>query len=183
MVKLFAEWEIGAVSYERLSNLSLLFIRPRAAALAFLTSGCQYPGMISSLLRSLISAFKTRHSLALENLALRRSPSSSVRRNGRGSRIWTVALGAFAKILDGVGQRPPHCKPETVVRWHRAGFRRYWTWKSRRGRPGRPGVAPEVRRLIRDMSRANPLWGAPRACTASSRSSASAFPKPPSPNT
>ena len=34
-------------------------------------------------------------------------------------------------------------KPETVVRWHRCGFRRYWTWKSRRRRPGRPGVAPE----------------------------------------
>ena len=53
-------------------------------------------------------------------------------------------------------------KPETVVRWHRCGFRRYWTWKSRRRRPGRPGVAPEIRELIRNMSRANPLWGAPR---------------------
>ena len=53
-------------------------------------------------------------------------------------------------------------KPQTVVRWHRCGFRRYWTWKSRRRRPGRPGVAPEIRELIRNMSRANPLWGAPR---------------------
>ena len=53
-------------------------------------------------------------------------------------------------------------KPETVVRWHRAGFRRYWTWKNRKRRPGRPGVALEVRELIRDMSQANPLWGAPR---------------------
>ena len=53
-------------------------------------------------------------------------------------------------------------KPETVVRWHRAGFKRYWRWKSRRRRPGRPGVAPEVRKLIREMCRANPLWGAPR---------------------
>ena len=53
-------------------------------------------------------------------------------------------------------------KPETVIRWHRCGFRRYWTWKSRRRRPGRPGVAPEIRELIRNMSRANPLWGAPR---------------------
>ena len=51
-------------------------------------------------------------------------------------------------------------KPETVVRWHRCGFRRYWAWKSRRRRPGRPGVAPEIRELIRNMSRANPLWGA-----------------------
>ena len=53
-------------------------------------------------------------------------------------------------------------KPETVIRWHRCGFRRYWTWKSRRRRPGRPGVAPEIRELIRNISRANPLWGAPR---------------------
>lgn len=53
-------------------------------------------------------------------------------------------------------------KPDTVVRCHRAGFRRYWTWKSRRRRPGRRRVALAVRELIRDVSRANPLWGAPR---------------------
>ena len=52
-------------------------------------------------------------------------------------------------------------KPDTVIRWHRAGFRSYWRWKSRR-RCGRPAVPLEVRRLIREMSLANPLWGAPR---------------------
>jgi hypothetical protein len=52
-------------------------------------------------------------------------------------------------------------KPETVIKWHRAGFRSYWRWKSRR-RGGRPTVAPEIRKLIREMSIANPLWGAPR---------------------
>ena len=52
-------------------------------------------------------------------------------------------------------------KPDTIVRWHRAGFRSYWRWKSRR-RGGRPIVPLEVRRLIREMSIANPLWGAPR---------------------
>jgi len=51
--------------------------------------------------------------------------------------------------------------PETVVRWHRQGFRRYWAWKSRH-RWGRPAIGTEVRDLIRRMSRANPLWGAPR---------------------
>src|SRR5262245_63144878 len=51
--------------------------------------------------------------------------------------------------------------PETVVRWHRAGFRAYWRWKSR-VRWGRPKVPLEIRQLIRDMSLANPLWGAPR---------------------
>jgi len=52
-------------------------------------------------------------------------------------------------------------KPETVVGWHRQGFRVFWTWKSRR-RVGRPTVAADVCALIRTMSEANPLWGAPR---------------------
>jgi hypothetical protein len=52
-------------------------------------------------------------------------------------------------------------RPETLVRWHRAGFRRYWRWKSRR-RGGRPQIETELRVLIRRMSVENPLWGAPR---------------------
>jgi len=52
-------------------------------------------------------------------------------------------------------------KPETVIRWHRKGFRFYWKWKSRR-RIGRPGVSKEIRDLIRNMSSANVLWRAPR---------------------
>ena len=52
-------------------------------------------------------------------------------------------------------------EPDTIVRWHRVGFRFYWRWKSRR-RGGRPTVPLEIRRLIREMSIANPLWGAPR---------------------
>src|SRR5437867_5252189 len=51
--------------------------------------------------------------------------------------------------------------PETVVGWHRQGFRRYWAWKSQRRR-GRPAIRTELRDLIRRISRANPLWGAPR---------------------
>ena len=53
-------------------------------------------------------------------------------------------------------------RPETVIGWHRKGFRLFWTWKSRHGRTGRPRVAVEARELIRRMSRENPLWGAPR---------------------
>ena len=52
-------------------------------------------------------------------------------------------------------------RPETVIRWHRSGFRAYWRWRSR-PRGGRPKVLLEIRQLIRDMSLANPLWGAPR---------------------
>jgi hypothetical protein len=51
-------------------------------------------------------------------------------------------------------------RPETLVRWHRAGFRRYWRWQSRR-REGRPQIDAELRNLIRRMSIENPLWGAP----------------------
>src|SRR5437667_1614483 len=63
----------------------------------------------------------------------------------------------FPKVCDALAI----VKPDTLVRWHRAGFRSYWRWKSRR-RGGRPIVPVEIRRLIREMSIANPLWGAPR---------------------
>jgi transposase InsO family protein len=53
-------------------------------------------------------------------------------------------------------------KPETVVLWHRRGFRLFWRWKIRGGKPGRPRVPKEVRDLIRMMSRNNARWGAPR---------------------
>src|SRR5262249_17187580 len=53
-------------------------------------------------------------------------------------------------------------RPETVIRWHRKGFRSFWTWKSRRGRTGRPRIGSELAKLVRTMALANPLWGAPR---------------------
>jgi hypothetical protein len=52
-------------------------------------------------------------------------------------------------------------KPDTLVRWHRKGFRLYWTWKSRRRWGGRPTIDPDLRELIRTMSRNNIGWGAP----------------------
>jgi transposase InsO family protein len=63
----------------------------------------------------------------------------------------------FPKICDALAI----VKPDTIFGWHRAGFRLYWRWKSRR-RGGRPKVPLEIRRLIREMSIANSLWGAPR---------------------
>ncbi len=53
-------------------------------------------------------------------------------------------------------------QPDTVTRWHREGFRLFWKWKSRWQKPGRQPVDSELRQLIGEMSRANPLWGAPR---------------------
>jgi len=66
------------------------------------------------------------------------------------TRLWPSLLGLTRVV-----------QPDTVLRWHRAGFRAYWRWKSR-GRSGRPGIDRELRELIQEMSRDNPLWGAPR---------------------
>jgi transposase InsO family protein len=65
-------------------------------------------------------------------------------------RLWPSVISAVTIV-----------QPETVVRWHRAGFRLYWRWKSR-SNSGRPPISRELRCLIREMSLANPLWGAPR---------------------
>jgi putative transposase len=67
------------------------------------------------------------------------------------SRIWTEWRSSLVIV-----------KPETVVAWQRKAFRLFWTWKIRRGRPGRPSVPHEIRALIRQMSIDNPGWGAPR---------------------
>ena len=120
--------------------------------------------MISSLVPALISAFKARRELALENVALRQQ-LAVLRRSVKRPRLSNVDRGFWVllrRIWTDWESVLVIVKPQTVVRWHRCGFRRYWTWKSRRRRPGRPGVAPEIRELIRNMSRANPLWGAPR---------------------
>jgi hypothetical protein len=68
---------------------------------------------------------------------------------------WSLSAGPW-RI-----ERAEILKPETVIRWHRAGFRAYWRWKSR-PRGGRPTTPADIRQLIREMSIANPLWGAPR---------------------
>lgn len=65
-------------------------------------------------------------------------------------RLWPASIGALRIV-----------RPKTLVRWHRAGFRLYWRWKSR-PLGGRPRVSAELRALIRQMSTQNPLWGAPR---------------------
>jgi hypothetical protein len=69
--------------------------------------------------------------------------------------VWLHRL--FPSVLNAV----TIVQPETIIRWHRAGFWLYWRWKSR-SRGGRPKVSAENRRLIREMSLANRLWGAPR---------------------
>ena len=69
--------------------------------------------------------------------------------------VWLYQL--YPSLLDAI----IIVQPETVIRWHRCGFRAYWRWKSRHV-GGRPRIDSEMRALIRRMSRENPLWGAPR---------------------
>jgi hypothetical protein len=68
-----------------------------------------------------------------------------------------IFVGLYRLVPNAI-KAPMIVKPDTVIRWHRAGFRSYWCWKSRHRR-GRPTVLLEIRRLIREMSIANPLWG------------------------
>jgi len=108
--------------------------------------------------------FRSRSALEAEILVLRQQ--IIVLRRGRLARLPFMAadrlvLGWACQLFPNARDALAIVRPETVVRWHRAGFRSYWRWKSSR-RPGRPVVPAEIRRLIREMSIANPLWGAPR---------------------
>ena len=110
------------------------------------------------------SPFKSKSRLEAENAALRHQLIVLQRRvSGRvqltnGDRLFLVMLYRwFPSILKAI----TIIRPETLVRWHRAGFRRYWRWKSR-SLGGRPQVDADLRALIRRMSADNPLWGAPR---------------------
>ena len=120
--------------------------------------------MIWTLLRTLISTLNTHRLLALENLALRQQ--IAILQRGSRRPFFTDTDRLFWRFLSKIwrdwADSLATVKPETVIRWHRQGFKRYWTWKSCRKKRGRPLVAPEVRKLIRTMSQANPLWGAPR---------------------
>src|SRR6202021_1773328 len=113
---------------------------------------------------ALVGAFRSRVSLEAENTILRHQLNVLRRQSPKRVRVGLVDRLIFAglyrldaKVLGALAI----VKPETVIKWHRAGFRSYWRWKSRR-RGGRPTVAPEIRKLIREMSIANPLWGVPR---------------------
>ena len=94
-----------------------------------------------------------RHQL----IVLRRRVSGRVQLTN-GDRLFLVMLYRwFPSVLEAI----TIIRPETLVRWHRVGFRRYWRWKSR-SLGGRPKIDAELRALIRRMSGENPLWGAPR---------------------
>jgi putative transposase len=120
-------------------------------------------GLIACI-SAFFSAFSRHRDLALENLALRQQLAIFKRRHPRPSlrptdRLFWVWL---SKIWTGWREALIIVKPETVIAWHRQAFRFYWRWLSRRKSIGRPRVSAEVRTLIKQMTQANPLWGAPR---------------------
>ena len=120
--------------------------------------------VLFSLLLTLRGMARSRAALHLEVLALRHQLELLQRSQPRRlrlvqadrwlwtwlSRVWTAWRAALVIV-----------KPETVMAWHRRGFRFVWTWKSRR-RTGRPTAPADLRALIRTMSQTNPFWGAPR---------------------
>ena len=113
---------------------------------------------------ALIGLFRSRAALEAEILVLRHQ-LNVLRRNSRRrlafSSIDRLVFAGLYRLAPGVLGALQILTPETVIRWHRAGFGAYWRWKSRR-RGGRPTTSAELRQLIREMSIANPLWGAPR---------------------
>jgi len=117
-------------------------------------------GVILGFLRALLLA---RAALVAENLALRQQLAvlqvpmkrPKLRKRDRLFWVWLSRLWSDWRSCLMI------VKPETVIRWHREGFRLYWCWKSRK-KLGRPKTEAEIRALIRRMARDNPLWGAPR---------------------
>ncbi len=120
------------------------------------------PSRLLMMLGWLRSALQPRHRLALENLALRQQLAMlhHTTRRARPTRFDRLFWLMFARYVDGWRSMLHVLHPDTVVRWHREGFRRYWTAKSRRS--GRPPIDREIRELIREMQSANVGWGAPR---------------------
>ncbi len=121
-------------------------------------------GFLTRLLLLLRARLKSRVRLEAENLVLRQQVTVLNRKHrvrvtlryfDRLLLVWLYRV--FPSLLYAI----VIVKPETVIRWHRQGFRAYWRWKSR-SRGGHPQIACDVRELIRRMSKENPLWGAPR---------------------
>jgi transposase InsO family protein len=113
---------------------------------------------------ALIGLFRSRAALEAEILILRHQ--LNVLRRKSPTRVALSSVDSL--LLVGLYRLAPEVldalkiiRPETLLRWHRAGFRSYWRWRSR-ARGGRPSTSADIRWLIREMSVANPLWGAPR---------------------
>ena len=116
--------------------------------------------LLTSLALLLHALLKSRRDLALENMALRQQlgvlkakrPRPRLRAADR--ILWVLLRRLWPNSRDAL----MIVQPETVIRWHREGFRRYWRWKSRCKRDGRPTVDVEIRDLVRRMAKENPTY-------------------------
>src|ERR1700726_4724560 len=120
------------------------------------------PKLMLSLFSFLARRFRSRAVLELENLALRHELHVLRRQRPGRPRLFTIDRLLwvwFHRLWPRCLDTMVLVKPATVVQWYRQGFRLFWRWRSR---SGRPSVDCEIRKLIRQMSSANPLWGAPR---------------------
>jgi hypothetical protein len=112
----------------------------------------------------LTAPFKSKWRLEGENAALRHQLNVLQRKVQGRARLTNTDRWFFIQLyrwFPSIVQVVTIIRPETLVRWHRAGFRRYWSWKSR-SLGGRPQIGAELRLLIRRMSIENPHWGAPQ---------------------
>src|SRR5262245_44312070 len=120
--------------------------------------------LLCFVLTVLVSPFKSKSRLEAENAALRHQLAVLRRMVHRRVRLTNSDRMFFIQLyrwFPSVLKVITVIRPETLVRWHRAGFRSYWRWKSR-AQAGRPQLEADLRALIRRMSVENPLWGAPR---------------------
>ena len=119
---------------------------------------------LSLVFHVVVSPFKTRARLEAEIIMLRHLLNVLHRRVPSKPKLATVDRLLFIwlyRLFPSVLNAVTIVQPETIIRWHRTGFRLYWRWKSR-SKGGRPKIPGDIPRLIREMSIANPLWGAPR---------------------
>ena len=117
--------------------------------------------LLADILQLALSMLRPARALATENLVLRRQLALYRERGIRPRRVDPATRASLAFLTRFIDWRVAVIvvRPETIVRWHRAGFRLLWRWKSR---PGRPPIPIELRRLIRRMAIDNPLWGEER---------------------
>src|ERR1019366_5463760 len=120
---------------------------------------------LTAFLVALSWIFRSRAALELENLALRHQIvvlQRSARKRPKLTTMDRLLWVLLSRIWSDWRSVLAIVQPDTVLAWHRKGFRLFWTWKIRRGQRGRPTVPLEVRDLISRMCRENPTWGAPR---------------------
>ncbi len=119
---------------------------------------------LSMVVQVAFAGLNSRRNLLLENLALRHQLLVLSRTNKR-PRLTPLDRALWAWLSQSWADwkiRLCFVQPSTVIQWHRSGFRLFWRWKSRPRKPGRQTICPNTIDLIRQMSHANPLWGAPR---------------------